>query len=92
VFLQIRRIGAFRINFVIIPIENPVGQAVFLSKLTLFSQGNNVVDSSPSNIDGIISRDKYVSSTQLNKPIWNKMCVVNFEIPVWQPVFLSKTN
>jgi hypothetical protein len=51
-----------------------------------------VVNSPPSNVSGFLSRDTCVSSTQLHRPIWNKMCVFNFEIPVWQPIFLSKTN
>jgi hypothetical protein len=32
-------------------------------KLTQFSQGNNIVDSPPSNTDGFVSRDTCVSST-----------------------------
>jgi hypothetical protein len=41
-------------------------------KLTLFSQGNNVLDAAASNIDGFLWREREVSSTQLNRPIWSK--------------------
>jgi hypothetical protein len=38
-------------------------------KLTLFSQGNNVLDTAASNIDRFLWRESEVSSTQLNSPI-----------------------
>jgi hypothetical protein len=41
-------------------------------KLTLFSQGNNVLDAAASNIHGFLWRESEVSSTQLNRPIWSK--------------------
>jgi hypothetical protein len=41
-------------------------------KLTLFSQGNNVLDTAASNIDRFLWRESEVSSTQLNSPIWSK--------------------
>jgi hypothetical protein len=45
---------------------------VFLSKLTQFSQENNVIDPPASNTDGFLWRDICVSSNQLSRPIWNK--------------------
>jgi hypothetical protein len=42
-------------------------------KLTQFTQGNNVLDAAASNTDGFVLRDTYVSSTQLNRPIWDKL-------------------
>jgi hypothetical protein len=44
----------------------------------------------PSNIDGFLSRDTYVSSTQLNRPSWNKMCDSSLLDPDRLEVFLSK--
>jgi hypothetical protein len=38
-------------------------------KLCQFSQGNNVLDAPASNTSGFITRDTYVSSPQLNRPI-----------------------
>jgi hypothetical protein len=42
-------------------------------KQTQFLHGNNVLDAAACNIDGFLWRDTFVSSTQLNRPIWNKM-------------------
>jgi hypothetical protein len=39
-----------------------------------------------------LSRDKYVPSTQLNRPFLNKMGILTFENPDWRTVFLYKTN
>jgi hypothetical protein len=41
--------------------------------LTQFSQGNNVLGAPASNIDGFLSGDIFISSTQLNKPMWTKI-------------------
>jgi hypothetical protein len=38
-------------------------------KLTKFSQGNNVLNAAASDIDGVLWRDTFVSSTHLNRPI-----------------------
>jgi hypothetical protein len=46
---------------------------VLLSNLTQCTQGNNVLDAATSNIGGFLWRDTCVSSTQLNRPIWNKV-------------------
>jgi hypothetical protein len=40
-------------------------------KLPHFSQGNNVLYVPPSDVDGFLLRDTYVSSTQLNRTIWD---------------------
>jgi hypothetical protein len=42
-------------------------------KLTQFSQGNKVLDAPVSITDGLLSKDTCVSSTLLNRPIWNKV-------------------
>jgi hypothetical protein len=44
------------------------------TRLTQFSQGNNVLDDTCCNIDFFLSRDSCVSSTQMNRPIKMK-CV-----------------
>jgi hypothetical protein len=42
-------------------------------KQTQFSQENNVLDAPAPKTDGFLSRGTCVSSTQLNRPILNKM-------------------
>jgi hypothetical protein len=54
------------------PHENLDGQAVFLSTLTQFSQGNKVLDAPPSNLGGFLLRDTCVSTIHPNRPILNK--------------------
>jgi hypothetical protein len=53
--------------------EKPKLQEVFLSKTPQLSKGNNVLDAPPSNTDGFLLTDTYVSSIQLKRPIWNKI-------------------
>jgi hypothetical protein len=50
-------------------IENPKLHEEFLSKKCQFLQGNNVLVVPGSYTSGFISRDTYVSSAQLNRPI-----------------------
>jgi hypothetical protein len=42
-------------------------------KLTQFQQGNNVPDTFASTTHGFLSRETSVSSTYLNRPVWNKI-------------------
>jgi hypothetical protein len=44
----------------------------FFQKLTLFSQGNNVIDDAASHVDDFLSRDTCVSSILLDRPIRSK--------------------
>jgi hypothetical protein len=44
-----------------------------LKKLTQFLWGNKALDAPAFNTDGFLSRDTYVSSTKLDRPIRNKM-------------------
>jgi hypothetical protein len=53
-------------------LENPKLLKEFPSKIPQFSQGKNVLNAAASNIDGYLWSDTCVSSTQLNRPIWNK--------------------
>jgi hypothetical protein len=46
-----------------------MGRQNSFQKLTQFSHGNKVVDAPPSNVEGILSRDKCVSSILLYRPI-----------------------
>jgi hypothetical protein len=55
------------------PLKSMIGRPYSSQKLTQCLQGNNMEDVSGSNIDGFPSRDTCVCSTQLNRPIWNKM-------------------
>jgi hypothetical protein len=41
-------------------------------QLTQFSQGNNILDAPASNTDGFLWRDTCISSSPVNRPIWNK--------------------
>jgi hypothetical protein len=103
VFQQFTWIGLFGTKCAFLPIENPVVQAVFLSKLTQFSLGHNVLYAPLYNIHGFLLRGACVSSTQLNRDT----CVSSIQLirshlnkvrftppwnPDWQATFLSKTN
>jgi hypothetical protein len=44
-------------------------------KRTQFSDGNYLLDAAVSYTDGFLWRDSYVSSTQLNRRIWNQQSV-----------------
>jgi hypothetical protein len=57
-------------------------------KLTKFSQGNNVLDAPDSNMNGYISRDMYVSSIQLNRPIVTNRAYLHNEKLKLQVVYL----
>jgi hypothetical protein len=54
------------------PSEKPKFLEEFLSKLSQFSQGKNVLDATPSNTDDYLLSDICISSSHLNRPIWNK--------------------
>jgi hypothetical protein len=51
-----------------------------------------VLDAPASNIDGFHWRATWVSSSQPNSPIWNKVSLSPQEKPKMQEVLLSKTN
>jgi hypothetical protein len=63
-----------------------------IQKLTQFLQGNNVLHDPASNTDGYLWREKCVFSTQMNRPIWNKMSQHHLENCDFQEVFLQKIN
>ena len=44
----------------------------YFQKVTQFSQGNNVLHATASNRHGFLWVGAYVSSSQLNRPIWSK--------------------
>jgi hypothetical protein len=60
------------------------------AKYTQFSQGNNVLDVPPSNIDGFLSRYAYVSSTQMNWPVETKYPILPCSSPYMMHIFLQK--
>jgi hypothetical protein len=62
------------------------------SKHTQFSHKNNVLDVPPSNIDGFLSRDAYVSSTQMNWPVAKKCPILMFSNPFILHVFLQNVS
>jgi hypothetical protein len=73
VFLQPSRTGFFGANRTYHHTENYVLQEVFLSKTNSIFQGNNVLDVPASNKDEYLWRYSCIFSTQLHRPIWNKM-------------------
>jgi hypothetical protein len=50
-----------------------MGQEYCAQKPTQLSQGYNVLDTPPSDVDSFVSRDTCVSSNQMSRPTWNKM-------------------
>jgi hypothetical protein len=56
------------------------------------TKGNNMLDVPYSIVDGFLLRDIFVSSIQLNMPLWSKARVSTLENPDGQAVFLSKTD
>jgi hypothetical protein len=61
--LYLRQIEIFGANRAYLHIETPLLQEGFLSKITKFSQGNNVLYAPASTTNGVLSRDTFVSST-----------------------------
>jgi hypothetical protein len=47
--------------------------SIFFQILLQFSQRHNGLDAACTNVDGFLSRDTCVSSSRLNRPLWNKM-------------------
>jgi hypothetical protein len=54
------------------PQENSDLQDVFFAKTNRILTGKQMLDAAAANIDGFLSRDPCVSSTQLNRSIGNK--------------------
>jgi hypothetical protein len=61
-------------------------------ELTEFSRENKELEGSPSNLDVFLWRDSCISTIQLNRPIWNKICYSSILNPDRLEVLLSKTN
>jgi hypothetical protein len=80
-FLPVSSIGLLATNRAYLHLANPTLQEVFISKLTQFSKGNNVLDACACNTDGFPWRDKHVSSTQLNRPISKNTIYLHLEQP-----------
>jgi hypothetical protein len=68
--------------------KKPKVQEILLQTLTQFSQGNNVLNATLSNIDGFLWTDACVSSTQLNKPNGANRPYIHLETPKFPEVFL----
>jgi hypothetical protein len=81
VVLQLNWIGLFRSKWGILPLKTLIGRKYAFLKFNQFSQGSNVLDIPISKLDGFLSRSTCVSSTQLNRSIWNKL---SFSTP-WKP-------
>jgi hypothetical protein len=67
-FLQLSCRALFGIKTAYLHIEKPKLQDIFLSKLTQFTQGNNVLEAAAYDTNGFLLRDTCVPSTQLNNP------------------------
>jgi hypothetical protein len=72
--------------------KTQISRRYFFQKLTQPSQGNNMLDVAPSNMEGFLYRDTCVSSTQLKSSIWSKHSLSPPETPMLQEIFLSNTN
>jgi hypothetical protein len=73
-------------------LEKLRGYMYSFQKLSQFSQGRNVVDSSASNTESIPPRDTYVSSPQLKMTICKKRDYLHQKKPKLQEQLLSKNN
>jgi hypothetical protein len=71
-FLHLSRKGLFGGNRDSLYLETPKWWKEVFHQLTQFSHGINGLDPPPSNRNGFLSSDTCVSSTQLNRTIWNK--------------------
>jgi hypothetical protein len=72
-FLKLIWKGLFGANRNYLHIETLKMQEYCFIKLTQFSQGNNVQDAPVPNKVDFLLRQTWVSVTQENRPIWNKM-------------------
>jgi hypothetical protein len=72
VFLHLSWIGQFWASTAYLQHEARKFVEVFLSKLTKFSQENNVVNVAVSSKPGFLWSESCVSSPQLSRPIWIK--------------------
>jgi hypothetical protein len=71
-------------------LEIPRFQKYSLLKRNQFSLGNNLLVFAASNIHGFICSDICVSSTLMNRPIWNKKAYPHLQKPNLQEVLLSE--
>jgi hypothetical protein len=89
---QVRWMGLFVANRAYFHFGNYDLQEVFLTKTNSFLTGKQCFICSSSNTDCFLCTDIYVSSTQLSRPIWNKMSIS----PPWKLWFSGsipfKTN
>jgi hypothetical protein len=73
VFLQLTEMAYMEQNEPFSTLNILFCRKYFFQNLTIFTKVNNMVDASASNSNGILSRDTCVSSTELNRPICNKV-------------------
>jgi hypothetical protein len=73
VFLQLTEMAYMEQNEPLSTLKILFCRKYFFQNLTIFTQVNNMVDATASNSNGFLWRDTCVSSTQLNRPIWNKV-------------------
>jgi hypothetical protein len=71
VVLQLNGNGLIGTKIVLLHLEKPMLMDVFFSE-TQFSQGKSLLDAHASNKDVFLSTDACVSSTQLNRLIWDQ--------------------
>jgi hypothetical protein len=89
VFPQLRGIGLLGTKTLYLHLQKHKLQEVFLSKTCSVLTGKQCFRCSFSITDGFLWRDTCVSSTLLNRPIWNEDSP---QKPKLQEVFLSQTN
>jgi hypothetical protein len=71
-FPHFSSIGLFWTKWVFLHLENSDLRELSFRKLTQFSHAKKVLDATASITNEFVSGDTQVSSTQLNRPIWNK--------------------
>jgi hypothetical protein len=70
-FLQLSWIGLFGTKWAFSTLKTLTCRKHSFLKRTQLSQRNNVLEAAASNIGGFLCRDTRVSSSQVNRPIWN---------------------
>jgi hypothetical protein len=75
VFQQCAKKSYSRQNVRFYPLKTLKGRQYSFQKLIQFSLVNKVLNAPACILDGFLLRDTCISSTELNRPMWNKMCV-----------------
>jgi hypothetical protein len=92
VFLKLSWIGQCGWKCAFSTLKSLFGRQFSFLKLAQFSERINELHVAHSNIYAFLFRDTCVSLIQLNRPIWNKMCILPLDNADWKAVFHEKTT